>query len=157
MLQKKKFHTKDFDSNLIIIADRPIKLIYEKKIEKKKVKVSLMVIIPFHKIYYVRSCRHVAMETLRRIKYSKSVAAILDFEKTFDKVPHQRLSSKVIQGSLLNWFESFLTGRYQTVVYEGEAAKPRPVISGVPPGNGTGAAITPFVYKRPARCIKFSY
>ena len=38
-------------------------------------------------------------------------AAILDFSKAFDKVPHRRLLTKLdyygIRGSLLNWFESF--------------------------------------------------
>ena len=44
---------------------------------------------------------------------------ILDFSKTFDKVPHQRLISKLhfydvqgsTQGSTLTWIKSWLTGR----------------------------------------------
>ena len=40
-------------------------------------------------------------------------AAILDFSKAFDKVPHRRLLKKLdcygIRGSLYNWFESFPT------------------------------------------------
>ena len=55
-------------------------------------------------------------------------ATILDFEKAFDKVPHQRLLRKLqcygIQGTLFNWLILFLTSRYQTVVCEGEASKP---------------------------------
>jgi hypothetical protein len=55
---------------------------------------------------------------------------ILDFEKAFDKVPHQRLLKKLesygIQGFLLTWLESFLTGRIQTVVCEGKAAESTP-------------------------------
>ena len=47
-------------------------------------------------------------------------AAILDFSKAFDKVPHRRLLTKLdhygIRGSLLNWFESFVTQRTQSVV-----------------------------------------
>ncbi|CAB3999350.1 Hypothetical predicted protein [Paramuricea clavata] len=69
-------------------------------------------------------------------------AVILDFEKAFDKVPHQRLLRKLqsygIQGPLNNWLESFLTDRYQTVVCEGEAAKPTSVTSGVPQGTVLG-------------------
>ena len=42
-------------------------------------------------------------------------AAVLDFSKAFDKVPHQRLLMKLgrygIHGNLLSWMESFLTKR----------------------------------------------
>ena len=51
-------------------------------------------------------------------------AVILDFEKAFDKVSHQRLlktlQSYGIQGSLLKWLQLFLIGRYQTAVCEGD-------------------------------------
>ena len=48
--------------------------------------------------------------------HSSSIhAAVLDFAKAFDKVPHRRLLRKLqhygIQGSLLKWLESFLTRR----------------------------------------------
>ena len=48
------------------------------------------------------------------IQSNKTIhAAILDFSKAFDKVPHRRLLTKLdyygICGSLLNWFESFAT------------------------------------------------
>jgi hypothetical protein len=46
-------------------------------------------------------------------------AVVLDFSKAFNKVPHQRLLQELwyygIYGSLLNWFESFLQERFQTV------------------------------------------
>ena len=55
------------------------------------------------------------------IQSNKTIhAAILDFSKAFDKVPHRRLLTKLdhygIRGSLLNWFESFVTQRTQSVV-----------------------------------------
>jgi hypothetical protein len=49
---------------------------------------------------------------------------VLDFSKAFDKVPHQRLLKKLnyygIAGNFPLWFESFLVGRYQSVVCEGK-------------------------------------
>jgi len=66
--------------------------------------------------------------------HSSSIhAAILDFAKAFDKVPHRRLYG--IQGSLLNWLESFLTQRFQSVVCEGQTSRQCPVTSGVPQGT----------------------
>ena len=68
--------------------------------------------------------------------------AILDFSKAFDKVPHQRLFYKLshygITGSLLKWVESFLTGRSQRVLVDGQASDPAAVTSGVPQGTVTG-------------------
>ena len=68
--------------------------------------------------------------------------AILDFSKAFDKVPHQRLLSKLsshgIHSNLLSWFESFLSGRIQQVLCDGETSDPKPVISGVPQGTVLG-------------------
>ena len=51
---------------------------------------------------------------------------LLDFSKAFDKVPHKRLLYKLhrygICGNHLKWIESFLTGRTQKVLFEGEAS-----------------------------------
>ncbi|MEW8489873.1 MAG: reverse transcriptase family protein, partial [Candidatus Thiodiazotropha endolucinida] len=69
-------------------------------------------------------------------------AVLLDFSKTFDKVPHQRLLLKLhhfgIRGSLLSWIESFLTDRSQKVLVEGKASPSVPVVSGVPQGTVLG-------------------
>ena len=47
-------------------------------------------------------------------------AILLDFEKAFDKVPHERLLLKLdfygIRGNLLLWIRELLTGRHQQVV-----------------------------------------
>ena len=69
-------------------------------------------------------------------------AAILDFSKAFDKVPHQRLLRKLeyygIRENLLKWFESFLTGRTQSVICDGSRSNPTMVSSGVPQGTVLG-------------------
>lgn len=58
-------------------------------------------------------------------------AAVLDFSKAFDKFPHKRLLKKLdyyrIHGTLLTWFEYFLTGRHQTVICEGGHLKLPPL------------------------------
>ena len=62
----------------------------------------------------------------------------MDFAKAFDKVPHRRLFGKLdyygIQGSTHKWISSWLSGRSQQVVLDGEASDPVPVLSGVPQG-----------------------
>ncbi|PFX15492.1 putative RNA-directed DNA polymerase from transposon BS [Stylophora pistillata] len=67
---------------------------------------------------------------------------ILDFSKAFDKVPHQRLISKLqfygIQGSTLTWIKSWLTSRSQSVIIDGVSSKSVDVTSGVPQGTVLG-------------------
>jgi ribonucleases P/MRP protein subunit RPP40 len=51
-------------------------------------------------------------------KYGTHIHAVfLDWSKAFDKVPHERLLSKLkhygIKRQLLVWFKNFLTGRTQ--------------------------------------------
>ena len=78
----------------------------------------------------------------KAIQSSSIHAAVLDFAKAFYKVPHRRLLKKLqhygIQGSLLNWSESFLTQRFQSVFCEGQASSQCPVTSGVPQGTLLG-------------------
>ena len=67
---------------------------------------------------------------------------IMDFAKAFDKVPHRRLLHKLgyyeIRGSTHKWINSWLSGRTQQVVFDGQASDPVPVLSGVPQGSVLG-------------------
>ena len=67
---------------------------------------------------------------------------MLDFSKTFDRIPHQRrlreIDHYVIRGSTHHWIASFLVGRTQQVLVEGEASEKIPVVSGVPQGSVLG-------------------
>ena len=67
---------------------------------------------------------------------------IMDFAKAFDKVPHRRLLHKLdyygIRGSTHKWISSWLAGRSQQVVLDGQASDPVPVLSGVPQGSVLG-------------------
>ena len=57
---------------------------------------------------------------------SETDMILLDFSKTFDKVPHQRLLLKVshcgIAGTVLAWIEDVLHGRTQKVILEGQSS-----------------------------------
>ena len=64
---------------------------------------------------------------------------IMDFVKTFDKVPHKRLLCKLkyygISQQAINWITSFLSNRTQTVILENITSEKIPITSGVPRGT----------------------
>ena len=70
------------------------------------------------------------------------IGIFLDFSKAFDTVDHiillQKLSLYGIRGTALNWFQSYLTNRYQFVTYNGESSERKKVKCGVPQGSILG-------------------
>ena len=65
-----------------------------------------------------------------------------DFQKAFDKVPHQRLLLKLkvhgIGNDVINWIEEWLTHRRHRVIVDGEISNWKLVLSGVPQGSVLG-------------------
>ncbi len=94
-----------------------------------------------------RSCETQLIELVddlaRNLSHGKqSDLILLDFSKAFDKVSHLKLLHKLyIHGvdiNTINWIQSFLLGRTQTVVLDGEHSSVVQVTSGVPQGSVLG-------------------
>ena len=70
------------------------------------------------------------------------VAIYLDFAKSFDTVPHQRLLVKLagygIGGKVLQWIAAFLEGRRQRVLVNGNKSSWSLVKSGIQQGSVHG-------------------
>ena len=66
----------------------------------------------------------------------------LDFQKAFDKVPHQRLLLKFnihgIGNDVINWIQKWLTHKRQRVIVDGEISNWKSVLSGIPQGSVIG-------------------
>ena len=75
----------------------------------------------------------------------------MDYQKAFDKVPHNGLMSKLkaykFNAELLDWVQSYLKDRSQFVEVNGKQSMWLPVTSGIPTRNCAGPTIVPFIYK----------
>ena len=73
-------------------------------------------------------------------------AIVMNFSKAFDKVDHQRLMMKLhrlgINTGVITWIQSFLSGRYQRAVLDGETSDACPVLSVVPQGSVLGPCLS---------------
>ena len=101
----------------------------------------------FRKKYSCTSQLLTLVHSLAESINSKSQTDIifLDFSKAFDKVCHKKLLSKLqtcgIRGENLSWIKSFLFGRSQKVVMDGEESNSCDVLSGVPQGSVLGPVL----------------
>ena len=70
---------------------------------------------------------------LQLLESGRDVGAIFfDFKKAFDSVPHRALIDKLkdinLNPLLLHWIQSYLSGRSQQVLVNGEKSDPLPVL-----------------------------
>ncbi len=73
------------------------------------------------------------------IAWLNNSVVFTDLHKAFDTVYINILLSKLslfgISGVELQWFSSYLTGRSQSVIFDGHLSNPLPVTIGVPQGS----------------------
>ena len=135
---------------------RPISLlpIFDKIIEKvmhKQLYTFLEVnnIIFKNQFGFRKKCStaHSLIEITEKIKCSIDSSKFgcgifIDLKKAFDTVNHQILLQKLehygIRGSILKWFESYLTNRKQYVFYNGVSSDVKVISCGVPQGSVLG-------------------
>ena len=135
---------------------RPISLlpIFDKIIEKIMHK-QLYAFLEEHNILFKNqfgfrkkcSTAHSLIEITEKIKESIDSSKFgcgifIDLKKAFDTVNHNILLKKLehygIRGSILKWFESYLTDRKQYVFYNGVSSDVKHITCGVPQGSVLG-------------------
>ena len=135
---------------------RPISLlpIFDKIIEKLMHK-QLYKFLEDHNILFKNqfgfrkkcSTAHSLIEITEKIKESIDsgkfgCGIFIDLKKAFDTVNHKILLQKLehygVRGSILKWFESYLTNRKQYVFYNGVSSDMKTITCGVPQGSVLG-------------------
>ena len=92
---------------------------------------------------------------------SQTHSIYTDFRRAFDVVPHVLLLHKLnkqfgIEGHMLKWFKSYLTGRMQRVVINGAHSNWYSASSGVPQGSIIGPTLFLTYINDISNCVNYS-
>ncbi len=76
-------------------------------------------------------------------QHKAGLLVLLDLSAAFDTIDHKLMLSNLqyihgIEGTALDWYKSYLSDRYQTVIINGDCSEPRKLECGLPQGSILG-------------------
>ena len=134
--------------------------VLSKNLERQVYNEILVLLALFLPTGIMVSCQENPLSQLSRVVHQSAAALerrqqvdviYLDFSKAFDRVSHEKRLFKLeclgIGGSLLAWFQLYLSGRRHRVVIDNESADFLPLAPGVSQGSISGPLLFLLFYQ----------